>query len=146
MSHTVANMEGAAEASKEAATKASKEGSPGSSTKIAARPSLISLSIKEKGALYAAFMPFVENGGLFVPTPRPAQIGDELYVILTLMDDPTKVAIPGRVAWVTPAGSTRRQQGIGIQFSKTEAAIQARAKIEDLIGAALKSSRVSNTV
>ena len=116
------------------------------SAKVAARPSVISLSIKEKGALYAAYMPFVENGGLFVPTQRPAQLGDDLYVILTLMDDPAKVAIPGKVAWVTPAGTTGRQQGIGIQFTKTDASMQARAKIEDLLGSTLKSSRPSNTV
>jgi type IV pilus assembly protein PilZ len=115
-------------------------------TKLAARPSVISLSIKEKGALYAAYMPFVENGGLFVPTQRPAQLGDDLYVILTLMDDPTKVAVPGKVAWITPAGTTGRQQGIGIQFSKTDASLQARAKIEDLLGSTLKSSRSSNTI
>jgi type IV pilus assembly protein PilZ len=114
--------------------------------KITARPSVISLSIKEKGALYAAYMPFVENGGLFVPTQRAAQLGDDLYLILTLMDDPTKIAIPGKVAWITPAGTTGRQQGIGIQFNKTEASIQARAKIEDLLGSTLKSSRVTNTV
>ena len=117
-----------------------------SPTRVAARPSVISLSIKEKGALYAAYMPFVEFGGLFVPTQRPAQLGDDLYVILTLMDDPTKVAIPGKVVWITPAGTTGRQQGIGIQFSKNEASLQARAKIEDLLGSALKSARPSNTV
>ena len=114
--------------------------------KAAARPSVISLSIKEKGALYASYMPFVDNGGLFVPTQRPAQLGDDLYLILTLMDDPTKIAIPGKVAWITPAGTTGRQQGIGVQFNKTEASVQARAKIEDLLGSTLKSSRPSNTV
>ena len=116
------------------------------SAKIAARPSVISLSIKEKGALYASYMPFIENGGLFVPTQRAAQLGDDLYLILTLMDDPTKIAIPGKVSWITPAGTTGRQQGIGIQFTKTEASIQARAKIEDLLGSTLKSSRPTNTV
>ena len=117
-----------------------------SAAKLAPCPSVISLSIREKGALYAAYMPFVENGGLFVPTQRPAQLGDDLYVILTLMDDPAKVAIPGKVAWITPAGTTGRQQGIGIQFSRTDASMQARAKIEDLLGSTLKSSRPSNTV
>ena len=74
--------------------------------KPATRPGVIPLSIKEKSALLAAYMPFLENGGLFVPTDKSAQIGDELYIILTLMDDATKTAIPGRVAWVTPAGAT----------------------------------------
>lgn len=112
----------------------------------ATRPGVISLSIKEKSALYAAYMPFVENGGLFVPTQRPAQLGDELYIILTLMDDPSKTAIPGRVAWITPAGTSGRPQGVGIQFSKTDASILAREKIETLIGPALKSAHPSHTI
>jgi type IV pilus assembly protein PilZ len=117
-----------------------------SNARATVRPSVISLSIREKGALYAAYMPFIENGGLFVPTQRPAQLGDDLYVILTLMEDPTKVAIPGKVAWITPGGTPGRPQGIGIQFSKTEASQQARARIENLLGSAIKSSRPSNTV
>ena len=111
-----------------------------------ARPSVISLAIREKGALYAAYMPFVQGGGLFVPTTRHANVGDDLYLILTLLDDATKFAVPGKVVWLTPPGSTGRQQGLGIQFGKTEAGEQVRAKIEELIGAALKSSRPTHTV
>ena len=29
---------------------------------------ILSLTIKDKGALYAAYMPFIKNGGLFIPT------------------------------------------------------------------------------
>ncbi|MGE0801802.1 MAG: PilZ domain-containing protein [Lautropia sp.] len=119
---------------------------PEKANEASARPSVISLSIKEKGALYAAYMPFLQNGGLFVPTQRRVQLGDDLYVILTLLDDPAKIAISGKVAWITPAGTTGRQQGVGIQFAKSEASNQARARIEDQIGPALKSSRPSNTV
>ena len=114
--------------------------------KPATRPGVIPLSIKEKSALLAAYMPFLENGGLFGPTDKSAQIGDELYIILTLMDDATKTAIPGRVAWVTPAGATNRRQGIGIQFSKTDASVVAREKIETLLGPALKSPPSSYTI
>ncbi|MBF1238295.1 MAG: PilZ domain-containing protein [Lautropia mirabilis] len=114
--------------------------------KPATRPGVIPLSIKEKSALLAAYMPFLENGGLFVPTDKSAQLGDELYIILTLMDDATKTAIPGRVAWVTPAGATNRRQGIGIQFSKTDASVVAREKIETLLGPALKSPPSSYTI
>jgi type IV pilus assembly protein PilZ len=111
-----------------------------------ARPSVLSISIKEKAALYAAYMPFVAGGGLFVPTMRAANLGDDLYLILTLMDDPTKLAIPGKVVWITPAASTGRQQGVGIQFSRNEASEQARVKIENYIGSALKSSRPTHTI
>ena len=110
------------------------------------RPSVIQLSIREKAALYAAYMSFVEGGGLFVPTTRPAQLGDEVYAILTLMDEPAKVPIPGRVCWITPAGVPGRQQGIGIQFARNETGEQARIKIENLIGNALKSARPTHTL
>ena len=112
----------------------------------AARPSVISLSIREKAALYAAYMPFIQGGALFVPTTRAASLGDDLYLILTLLDDPTKFAVPGKVVWITPAGSTGRQQGLGIQFAPNEAGEQARARIEELIGGALKSTRPTNTL
>lgn len=110
------------------------------------RPSVMSLSIKEKAALYAAYMRFVDGGGLFIPTTRPAHLGDEIYAILTLMDEPNKVPIPGKVCWVTPAGVPGRQQGIGIQFAKNEAGEQARTTIEALLSGALKSARPTHTI
>lgn len=112
----------------------------------AARPSVISLAIRDKAALYAAYMPFVQGGALFVPTTRPANLGDDLYLILTLVDDSTKFAVPGKVVWITPPGSTGRQQGLGIQFARNESGEQVRAKIEDLIGGALKASRPTHTI
>jgi len=118
-------------------------GAPGAG---GARPSVISLAIREKAALYAAYMPFVQGGGIFVPTNRPAHLGDDLYLILTLLDDATKFAVPGKVVWITPTGSTGRQQGLGIAFARTDAGEQVRAKIEELIGGALKSSRQTHTV
>ena len=70
-----------------------------------ARPSVLSLNIKEKAALYAAYMPYLKNGGIFVPTAKPYNLGDEVYLLLSLMDDPSKFPIAGRVAWVTPQGA-----------------------------------------
>ena len=111
-----------------------------------ARPSVISLAIREKAALYAAYMPFVQGGGIFVPTNRAANLGDDLYLILTLLEDSTKFAVPGKVVWMTPPGSTGRQQGLGIQFARNDAGEQVRTKIEELIGGALRASRPTHTI
>jgi len=110
------------------------------------RPGVIQLSIKEKSALYAAYMPFVTGGGVFVPTSRAAQLGDELYLILTLMDDPNKLAITGKVIWITPQGVPGRQQGIGIQFASDDTGELARSKIETIIGGSAKSGRSTHTI
>lgn len=110
------------------------------------RPSVISLAIREKAALYAAYMRFVEGGGLFIPTTRAARLGDEIYAILTLMDDPGKVPLPGKVCWITPAGVPGRPQGIGIQFAKNEVGEAARLRIEALLSGALQSARAAHTI
>lgn len=110
------------------------------------RPGVIQLSIKEKSALFAAYMPFVTGGGVFVPTSRSAQLGDELYLILTLMDDPNKLAITGKVIWITPQGVPGRQQGIGIQFAADDTGELARSKIETIIGGSAKSGRSTHTI
>jgi type IV pilus assembly protein PilZ len=112
-----------------------------------ARPSVLSLAIKEKAALYAAYMPFFTNGGIFVPTQKAYKIGDEIYLILSLMDDPNKYPIAGKVAWITPPGANNNKaQGIGVHFPPDESGTRARLRIEDILGAALRSSRATHTL
>lgn len=111
------------------------------------RPAVLSLSIKEKAALYAAYMPFLKNGGLFVPTNKPYKIGDEIYLILSLMEDAAKYPIAGKVAWITPAGANNsKAQGVGVHFPADETGQRAKARIEDILGAALRSSRATHTL
>ena len=113
----------------------------------APRPSVIQLAIKEKGALYAAYIPFFVEGGIFVPTPREYRLGDDVYVLLTLPDDTQRYPVAGRVAWVTPARSGgNRTQGVGIQFPKDEKSRQLKHKIEEILGSSLGSERPTQTI
>src|SRR3954463_14429868 len=112
-----------------------------------ARPSVLSLAIKEKAALYAAYMPFLTNGGIFVPTNKTYKIADEIYLILSLMEDASKYPIAGKVAWVTPAGANNNKaQGIGVHFPADETGQRAKLRIEEILGAALRSSRATHTL
>jgi type IV pilus assembly protein PilZ len=111
------------------------------------RPSVLSLAIKEKAALYAAYMPFLKNGGMFVPTTKPYKLGDEIYLILSLMGDPNKYPIAGKVAWITPPGANNNKaQGIGLHFPADETGQRARLRIEEILGAALRSARATHTL
>ncbi len=112
----------------------------------AARPSVMTLAIRDQAGLASTYMPFVQGGGIFVPTTRLANLGDDLYLIMTLLEDPTKYAVPGKVVWITPAGTTGRPQGLGIQFARNEAGEQVKAKFETLIGSAAVSSRQTHTL
>lgn len=111
------------------------------------RPSVLSLAIKEKAALYAAYMPFLKNGGIFVPTNKPYQMGDDIYLILSLMDDNAKYPVAGKVVWLTPAGANNNKaQGIGVHFPADDGGLRARQRIEEILGAAIGSSRATHTL
>jgi len=109
------------------------------------RNGILSLTIKDKAVLYSAYMPFLTNGGLFVPTNKVYDIGDEVFMLLTLMDEPEKIPIAGKVVWVTPRGAQgNRTAGIGVQFSDQDAA--ANAKIENHLAGSLNSDRPTHTM
>ncbi len=110
------------------------------------KPGVLSLAIKEKAALYAAYMPFLKGGGLFIPTNKPFKIGEEVFMLLSLIDDPMKLKVVGQVVWVTPTTQGNRPQGVGVQFSEKDGGAEARNKIEGILGNALKSSRPTHTM
>jgi type IV pilus assembly protein PilZ len=107
---------------------------------------ILTLTIKDKNALYMAYMPFIKNGGLFIPTARKYQLGDEVFMLLTLMEDQERIPVAGKVIWITPSGSEgNRQAGIGVQFSDQDNG-QTRARIETFLAGALKSDRPTHTM
>lgn len=110
------------------------------------KPSVMSLAIKEKAALYAAYMPFIQGGALFIPTNKPFNIGDEIFLLLSLLDNPDKLKVAGRVVWVSSVVHGNRPQGIGVQMSEKDGGLQARNQIEGLLGNALKSQRPTHTM
>jgi type IV pilus assembly protein PilZ len=120
-------------------------GSTGPAT--VSRPGVLSLNIREKAALYAAYMPFLKGGGIFIPTNRSYQLGEEVFMLLSLMDDPQRIAVQGKVVWVTPEGvQGNRTQGIGVQFTSDETGASARATIEKILAEALASNRPTHTM
>ena len=110
------------------------------------KPGVLSLAIKEKSALYAAYMPYVKGGGLFIPTNKSFKIGEEVFMLLSLVDDPIKLKVVGKVVWLTPVAQANRPQGIGVQFSEKDGGIEVKNKIEAILGGALKANRATHTM
>ncbi|MHB1565885.1 MAG: PilZ domain-containing protein [Acidiferrobacter sp.] len=117
-----------------------------SAAKGSARPGVLSLVIKDRNALYAAYMPFLKGGGLFIPSNKSYRIGNEVFMLLTLMDSKEKIPVAGHVVWVTPQDAPRGQApGIGIQFSAKDSGV-ARSRIEALLVGQLQSDRATHTM
>ncbi|MEG0921986.1 MAG: PilZ domain-containing protein [Comamonas sp.] len=120
---------------------------PASAAAAGARPSVLQLAIKEKAALYAAYIPLFKDGGIFVPTPKEYALGDDVYLLLTLPQDPQRYPIAGKVGWITPAGASgNRTQGIGVRFPKDPKTDELRYKIEQILGTSLNADRATQTV
>ena len=107
---------------------------------------ILSLNIKDKSALYAAYMPFVKNGGLFIPTNKKYNLGDEVFMLLTLMEDKERLPVAGKIIWITPQGAqSNKAAGIGVQFSAQENGT-TRNKIEGFLAGALQADRPTHTM
>ena len=111
------------------------------------RPSVIQLVFREKGALYAAFIPVFSEGGLFVPTLRDYRLGDDIYLLLSLPDDTQRYPVAGKVAWITPANASGgRTQGVGVRFPGDQKTRLLRLKIEEILGTSISSAKPTQTI
>ena len=97
-----------------------------------ARSGILTLTIKDKAVLYAAYMPYIRQG-------------DEVFLLLNLMDEPEKIPVAGKVVWITPRGAQgNRAAGIGVQFNGEDET--ARTKIESYLAGSLSSDRPTHTM
>ncbi|MGK0248694.1 MAG: type IV pilus assembly protein PilZ [Oleispira sp.] len=109
------------------------------------RSGILSLTIKDKAVLYAAYMPFIQGGGLFIPTSKQYQLGEEVFMLLKLMEEPQKIPVAGKIIWVTPKGAQgNKVAGIGVQFTGDET--MAKDKVEIYLAGALSSDRLTHTM
>lgn len=111
------------------------------------RQGILSLAVKDKAALYNAYMPFVKGGGIFVPTPKRYFLGDEVFLLLTLPDSSDRLPIAGKVVWVTPAGAQgNRIAGIGVQFPEGGEGETVKNRIETLLAGTLNADKPTQTM
>ncbi len=120
---------------------------PGALGPPTARPSVIQLVFREKGALYAAYIPLFAEGGLFVPTTREYRLGDDIYLLLSLPDDNQRYPVAGRVGWITPANASGgRTQGVGVRFPNDEKTRLLKLRIEEILGTSIQSAKPTQTI
>lgn len=112
-----------------------------------ARQGILSLAIKDKASLYNAYMPFLKGGGIFVPTAKRYSLGDEVFILLSLMEDKDRLPVAGKVVWITPPGAQgNRAAGIGVQFADSTEAETVKGKIETLLAGTLDSDKPTHTM
>ena len=112
-----------------------------------ARQGILSLAIKDKAQLYSAYMPFVKGGAIFIPTTKRYSLGDEVFLLLSLLEDKDRLPVAGKVVWITPPGAQgNRAAGIGVQFSDSAEAETVKGKIETMLAGTLESDKPTHTM
>lgn len=111
------------------------------------RQGILSLKIKDVNQLYVSYMPFLKSGGLFSPTAQRYSLGDEVALLVTLIDENERLSVAGKVVWITPVGAQgNRTAGVGIQFNESPESEAARQRIEALLAGSLASERPTQTM
>ncbi len=116
---------------------------------------LLSIRVEDLTVLRSAYMPFLKNGGLFIPAGNPWQkeppaaqkpaLGSSVFLILQLLDEPEKIAVTTKVVWITPASSRPGQcTGFGLHFDNHDS--PAKSKIETLLAQCLDASKETQTL
>jgi len=109
------------------------------------RSDILSVEFKSKNELYAAYMPFVKNGGLFIATNKTYTLGEEVFLLLRMLDDPEKHSVAAKVIWITPKRAQgRRHAGIGIQFVQDQTGL--RNRIETYLAGMLGKDQPTDTI
>lgn len=105
----------------------------------------MSIRIPDTATLLSAYMPFLERGGLFVPTRTPYSLGDPVVLLMALPDEDERQTVHGQVVWLSPEGiSGRRMPGIGVHFNQSCYAM--RDRIETLLAGQLDQAAPSYTL
>lgn len=114
---------------------------------LAIKHKTLAITIRDRQVLYAAYMPFLKYGGLFIPTKKYFAMNDDLTLIITLLEESTKYTVNSKVVWITPPDSqSNKAGGIGVQFADDRNGEDLRKRIEEILGILLQSNDSTHTM
>ncbi len=107
---------------------------------------IVPLRFKSANQLYKSFMPWLKNGGLFVPTSKRFEMGQEVLLMVILPGMVDKLPAAGVVAWACPKDVTgHNKPGVGIEFTDQEG-VALRLRIESMLVEQLKAKEPTYTL
>jgi len=78
---------------------------------------ILNYVVNDPVELNLSFMPFINNGGLFIPTPKSFSLGDRVLIDLQLPGKKDSIKIEGKVVMVIPQNALHHVlPGVGLQF------------------------------
>ncbi len=110
------------------------------------RGGILTCHIEDIATLYASYLSFVDNGALFVPTSRIQELGDEVFIAVTLPNSSERLPMNGKVVWINQKTQSNRPAGFAIQMSTDAAGLKIRNEIERLLAGKIDSQQMTYTM
>jgi len=106
---------------------------------------LLTVDIRDIHQLQFRYMPFVEQGGLFIETSESYELGEQFFLLLRLIDEVEQLPLAVQVVWL--AGSNVKnphRPGIGVQFTDPDK--EAKDRIETYLAGAMNAAAATATL
>lgn len=110
------------------------------------RSGILNCHIEDIATLYASYLSFVDNGALFVPTSRVQQLGDEVFIAVTLPDSSERLPMNGKVVWINNKAQGSRPAGFAVRISKDATGQKIKNEIERLLAGKIDSQHATYTM
>lgn len=106
----------------------------------------IRVDVEDDDALFAAYMPFVNNGGIFVHADQLADadygLGSEILLLLQLKAQDERLKVRGQIVWKSPGANSRYARGVGVQFRDRG---ETQDRLEHVLAGRLNADRPTDT-
>lgn len=107
---------------------------------------IITHVIKDIPTLYQSYLPFIQNGGLFIPSTRTHTLGDEVFVAVTLPESQERYPLNGKVIWLNHRTVGARPAGFGVQFGTDPNGTRIKNEVERLLAGKIESAQATYTM
>lgn len=97
------------------------------------RGGILTCHIENIEMLYASYLSFVSNGAIFVPSDQPQQLGNEVFIAITLPNSSERLPMNGKVVWVNTKAQGGRPAGFAVQIGTDIAGQKIKNEVERLL-------------
>lgn len=110
------------------------------------RGGIITCNFTDIQTLYNSYMSFVKYGGIFVPSTRKHNLGEDVFVAFTLPDSSERYPLNGKIIWINDKGTNTKPAGFGIQFGTDANSLRLKNEIERLLAGDIESEKITFTM
>ncbi|KRG34362.1 MULTISPECIES: PilZ domain-containing protein [unclassified Psychrobacter] len=97
------------------------------------RGGILTCHIENIEMLYASYLSFVSNGALFVPSNDVQQLGNEVFIAITLPNSSERLPMNGKVVWINAKTQGGRPAGFAVQIGTDIAGQRIKNEVERLL-------------